>query len=162
MDKVLTSGQFTQSTFSLWLRDGKSGGSVSVTFQLHPFGDDLAISCLLLGSRFISGAPFFCAQQLKGWRRKCQNPENKPLSSSSGFSSSKCEIAKLDRLQFRESKAGRENCSFFFSSFFPFGLRKHGVISKSDFRHRTHGRKPKLVWTFIDSRMTTVLAILFD
>ena len=67
MDKVLTSGQFTQSTFSLWLRDGKSGGSTSVTFQLHPFGDDLAISCLLLGSRFISGAPFLrsAAQRLE-------------------------------------------------------------------------------------------------
>ena len=140
MDKVLTSGQFTQSTFSRWLKDEKMVGVYrSLSNCIH---SEMIWPFLVYCSAPVSLAePRFCAQQLKGWRRKCQTPENKPLSSSSGFSSSKCEIAKLDRLQFRESKAGRENCSFFFSSFFPFGLRKHGVISKSDFRHRTHGRK---------------------
>ena len=121
MDKVLTSGQFTQSTFSLWLRDGKSGGSASVTFQLHPFGDDLAISCLLLGSRFISGAPFLrsTAQRLEEEMSESGTQASLLFFWLFELEMRNCEtgLRNWTGFSFGNQRWG-ENCSFFFSRFF--------------------------------------------
>ena len=134
MDKVLTSGQFTQSTFSLWLRDGKSGGSPSVTFQLHPFGDDLAISCLLLGSRFISGAPFL-RSKAGGGNVRIRKTSLSPLLLA--FRARNAKLRNWTGFSFGNQRWG-ENCSFFFSRFFLLAF----ITSMASYRKATFVIEP--------------------
>ena len=114
MDEVLTSGQFTQSTFSRWLKDEKMVGVYrSLSNCIH---SEMIWPFLVYCSAPVSLVePLFCAQRLEE-----EMSESGKQASLLFFWLFELEMRNCETGQASVSgiKGRGENCSFFFSRLF--------------------------------------------